>query len=61
MDGLSQCEYFANKGVQFLAILYGRLLWTAPNKILLKLEKKTLSEWKLQKAWTSGKLPSPKP
>jgi len=31
--GLSQCGYFRNKrggGGQFFAILFGRLLWTAP-------------------------------
>jgi len=29
--GLSQFGYFADKGGQLFSILYGRLLWTAPN------------------------------
>jgi len=34
--GLSQCGHFADKrGSQFFAILCGRLLWTAPDQLLI--------------------------
>jgi len=45
--GLSQCGHFSDKGEegQFLAILCGRLLWTAPYEELNVLSRSLFRDW----------------
>jgi len=48
VEGLSQCRHFSDKERdQFFAILRGRLLWTAPNIYIIRLNQCSISQLKI--------------